>query len=235
MKVVYTGIESSGKSLLLARKAKELVERNSRWFKKTGIERPIYSNLIFSADFEIYAFSQNVPIYYWNNLEDIIYKTECDVFIDELIKFFDSRQWLNLSLDSKHWLTQGAKTGIHVYATSQDFSQVEKQFRLLCNEVYVVSKLIGSPRPMKTAPPVKYVWGVISVRQVDSRSFSGDSASMVSVSVIPSFFFISREDTSIFDTNAKVVPTNPPVKRLREQQVEYLRDGQIIKTGVTYI
>jgi len=235
MKVVYTGIESSGKSLLLARKALELVERNSAWFDKTNIKRPILTNLLFSQDFENYATSRNVPIKYWTNLEDIIYETECDVFIDELVKFFDSRQWLNLSLDSKHWLTQGAKTGIHVYATSQDFSQVEKQFRLLCSQVFVVTKIIGSPRPMKSAPSVNFVWGLCSVRRVDPKSFNGDSTTMKSLDFIPSFFFISKDDTSIFNTNAKVIPTNPPVKRLREQKIEYMKDGQIIKTGVTYI
>jgi len=228
MKIVYTGLESSGKSLLLAREAKRLVRRNAVWYDKTGIMRPILSNMRFSEGFTEYARINNVPIEYWNNLEDIIYRTECDVFIDELLKYFDARLWQALSLDSKHWLSQGAKSGVHVYATSQDFSQVEKQFRILCNKVYVVRKIIGSPRPMKTAPIVKHVWGLCSKRGVDPRSFRGDNASMENTELIPSFFMILREDTSIFDTNAKVVPSELPVKRKRQQVVQFIE-----KDGVT--
>jgi len=229
MKVVYTGIESSGKSLLLAREAKRLVARNSKWFEITGVPRPILSNLKFSQDFFDYAKSKNVPIIYWQNLEEIIYQTECDVFIDELLKYFDARLWATLTLDAKHWLSQGAKTGIHVYATSQDFSQVEKQFRILCSKVYVVTKQMGSPRPMKTAPPVKFIWGLCTMRSVDPRSFKGDNAGMESTSLIPTPFFISKDDTSIFDTNAKVIPSELPVKRKRQQRVQFIeRDGVTI-------
>jgi len=235
MKVVYTGIESSGKSLLLARQAKRLVKRNSKWFNITGIKRPIRSNMLFSKEFEQYAESKNVPIIYWQNLEDIIYEQECDVFIDELLKYFDARLWANLSLDSKHWLSQGAKTGIHVYATSQDFSQVEKQFRILCSEVYVVTKLFGSRRPMKTSPPVKFIWGLCIMKAVDPRSFKGDNASMEQVSFFPSPFFILKEDTQIFDTNAKIVPSNLPVKRLRKQTIEYIENGEVVKTGFKFV
>jgi len=235
MKTVYTGIESSGKSLLLARKAVEIVNRNAKWFKTTGVQRPIRSNMQFSPQFELYAYNKNVPIFYFSNLEEIIYEQECDVFMDELLKYFDARLWANLSLDAKHWLTQGAKTGVHVYASAQDFSQIEKQFRLLCNHVFVVSKIMGSPRPMKTAPVVKTVWGVCSVRAVSPRSFTGDSATMETLDIIPTFFFISKADCNIFDTNAKVVPSNMPVLRKRKQIIEYLDKGQVVKETFRYV
>lgn len=237
MKLVYTGLESSGKSLLLAREAKRLVIRNSKWFAKTGVPRPIVSNMRFEFGFVEYARSMNVPIEYWTNLEDIIYRTECDVFIDELLKYFDARMWQTLSLDSKHWLSQGAKSGVHVYATSQDFSQVEKQFRILCNKVYVVKKIMGSPRPMITAPVVKHVWGICSKRGVDPRSFRGDNATMENTELIPSFFFILRADTSIFDTNAKVVPSELPIKKKRKQTVHFIeKDGvTLAKEGFIWV
>lgn len=235
MKIVYTGIESSGKSLLLAREAKRLVKRNSKWASITGIPRPILSNLRFSNEFFEYAGSKNVPIVYWDNLEEIIYKTECDVFIDELLKYFDARLWVNLSLDAKHWLSQGAKTGIHVYATCQDFSQVEKQFRILCTEVWVVNKFIGSRRPMKTAPPVNFIWGLCFMRSVNPRSFTGDNTTMETIGILPTPFLIMKEDTCIFDTNAKVVPTNLPVKRKRKQIIEYIENGAIVKETFQWV
>lgn len=220
MKKIYTGIESSGKSLQLARQARSLVLRNAKWATITGRPRPIRSNMRFTKIFEEWSLSKGIPIFYWDNLEEITYESECDVIIDEVVKYFDARQWSTLTLDSKHWLTQGAKSGVHVYGSSQDFSQVDKQFRLLCNEVYVISKFIGSRRPMKTAPEVKRVWGICVMRRVNPVSFKGDSVSMETIG-FPSPFLIQREDTEIFDTNAKVVPSELPIKRLRKQILRY--------------
>lgn len=227
MKTIYTGIESSGKSLQLARVAKDLVYRNAKWLKKTGVPRPIRSNMKFSTEFENWARSKDVNIFYYKDLDEIIYHTECDVFIDEIIKYFDARNWANLSLDSKHWLTQGAKTGVHVYGSAQDFSQVEKSFRILCNQVFVVTKIIGSRRPMKTSPKVKRVWGICFIRSVDPKTFKGDSVNMETIGM-PSLFFIKKEDTEIFDTNAKVIPSALSDKKLRKQTLLYEEKGNIV-------
>jgi len=234
MKIVYTGIESSGKSLMLARQAKEIVIRNSKWFKITGVNRPIRSNMKFSLDFETWAHFNNVPIFYYRNLEEIIYETECDVFIDEILKYFDARNWANLSIDSKHWLTQGAKSGVHVYGSAQDFSQVEKSFRILCNQVYVITKVIGSKRPMKTSPPVKNVWGICFIRSVDPKSFKGDSVNMETIG-LPGFFLIRKEDTNIFDTNAKVIPSDLPAKKKRRQRVLYMDGDTIVEEKLIWV
>lgn len=214
MKCIFVGKESSGKSLQLAKKAHALVYRNSKWFDSTGVKRPIVTNSPFHPFFVEWAASLNVPIEDWVNLEDIIHRGECDVIIDEIIKYFDARNWSDLSVDSKHWLTQGAKSGVHVYGACQDFSQVEKQFRLLCNEVYHVVKVVGSPRPMKTRPEVKRIWGVCMLRSVNPASFKTDTPSMEN-NTWPSFFFIKKEDCDIFDTSLKISQGKyPPLQHI---------------------
>lgn len=235
MKVVYTGIESSGKSLQLAKKARSLVVRNAKWFKKTGVPRPIRSNMMFSEEFFEWAKSKNVPIYYWHNLDEIIYETECDVIMDEVLKYFDATQWINITMDAKHWLSQGAKTGVHVYASAQDFSQVAKSFRLLCSEVWVVEKIIGSRRPMLTAPKPWGVWGLCVMRSVDPTSFKGDNATMDDISLFPHFFTIKKEDVNVFFTNQKIVPSNLPVLRKRKQEIEYLDRGEVVKRSEHFV
>ncbi len=214
MKKIYTGIESSGKSLQLAREANNIVRRNARWFKKTGVLRPILTNSPFSDGFVQYAKDKGTEIVNWKNLSEIIFRDECDVFIDEILKYFDARNWQDLSLDAKHWLTQGAKSGVHVYGSAQDFSQVDKSFRLLCNEVYHVSKLIGSARPMKTRPSIGFIWGVCMMRRVNPSTYKGDTASMDSLGM-PSFFPIVREDCEIFNTSLTIIPSEPaPLKKI---------------------
>lgn len=181
--------------------------------------------MALSQSFLDKAKEYGIPIRFWKNLDDIVYQTECDVFIDELLKYFDARRWADLGIDAKHWLSQGAKSGVNVYASAQDFSQVDKSFRLLVNEVFHITKIIGSRRPMKTAPPVKFVWGLCWVREVDPRSFKGDSVTMETMG-LPSIFPIQQSDCDIFDTNAKVIPSDLPKLKHEVRYCEHYGKGE---------
>jgi hypothetical protein len=162
---------------------------------------------------------------YFKNLEEIIYTEETDIFIDEVIKFFPASGSSSLSNEQLHFVTQGAKSGIHLWGASQDFSQVHKQFRLLTNQVYVITKLIGSERPMKTAPPVKLIWGICTKRRVNPLSFKGDSATMEQMEGGLSIFFIRKEDVARFDTSYKIPLSKLPRKKLRRQEEYCDEDG----------
>jgi len=232
-KVIYTGIESSGKSLMLSRKADKIRIRNSRWYKITGLKRIMAFNSPMSADFIKSIENSNSIYLFFKNLDDILYLEECDIFIDEIIKFFPASQ-NSLSNEQLHFITQGAKSGIHLWGASQDFSQVHKQFRRLVNEVYVVKKIIGSRRPMKTSPPVRSIWGICSLIPVDPHSFRGDDASMVEIEsgFNLKFFFILKKDISRFDTSYKIPVSTLPIKRIRKQIEKCEEDGF---TRVRYI
>jgi len=209
-KVIYSGLESSGKSLKLAMKAEELLMRNKRWLKKSGTARPIISNLIFSQAFVERAESAGIKIEYWRNLDELIQYRDCDVLMDEIGNYFDSRSWTDLSLDVRSWLTQAAKCGVEIYGTAQDFAQVDKAFRRLVNELYHIRKVVGSPRPSATRPPVKAIWGVAMVRELESMGYDESKLAFNTKSIIPSIFFIRRKYCEIFDTNAKIAKSKPP-------------------------
>lgn len=217
-KIVWTGIESSGKSLQLSVKAEEILRRNVRWFKKTGIPRLMAFNTPMSPAFIEEIESHGIKYMQFKNLDEILRLDECDIFIDELIKFFPSRGSDSLTQEQLHFITQGAKSGIHIFGASQDFSQVHKQLRRLVNEVYVVTKFIGSRRPMKTAPPVKRIWGLCFIRAVKPDSFKGDQATMESAGM-PSLYFISREDCERFDTSYKIPQSELPIKYVKKQRI----------------
>lgn len=225
MKRVYTGIESSGKSLALAMDLERVAARNAKWLRRTGIARPIVINMALRDSYVAQIRKTGVPIVFWKNLDEILPLVECDIFIDEILKYFDARRWADLSIDAKHWLTQGAKMGIHIYGAAQDFSQVDKSFRLLVNQCFHVTKMIGSPRPMKTAPPVRFVWGLCIQRQVNPTSFKGDSVSMETMG-LPVPFFIHKHYCDIFDTNAKVVPSDLPRLKHEVRYCEHYGKGE---------
>ncbi len=169
MKVIYSGLESSGKSLRLAMTCTKLVYRNSKWLQQSNKIRPIVSNLRFSDEFYKWSVDEmKVPIYYWDNLDDLVKHEQCDVIIDEVGNYFDSHLWQDLSLDVRKWLTQGAKCGIEIYGSAQDFAQVDKSFRRLTNHLFEIKKITGSPRPSATRPPVEKIWGICLSRELES-------------------------------------------------------------------
>lgn len=204
MKVIYTGLESSGKSLRLAKVVEDLCIRNYKWKKQSGVVRPIASNMVFSEDFYNEVTRKlGLPIIYWDSIGDLINLKDADVIMDEIGNYFDSRLWADLGLDERRWLTQGAKMGIEIYGSAQDFAQVDKSFRRLVNELYEVKKLFGSPRPSATKPPVKTIWGVCIIQKLDPNGYNEDKKDFSRYG-FPSFFTIRRKYCEIFDTNQEI-------------------------------
>jgi len=211
-KTIYIGIESSGKSLSLARDIKRIIIRNSKYNKITGRSRAIVSNLRFTKEVEQWAKHVGVEIKYWRDLEELTYLNDCDIIIDEIGNYFDSRRWAELSIDVRKWVSQSAKAGIEMYGTSQRFGQIELSFRGLVDNLQKVTKVIGSPRPTPTRPPVTMIFGICTVRRVNPLSFKDDSP-MGEAEGFPSFFFIAEEDTKLYDTRQIIEVTDLPAYR----------------------
>jgi len=222
MKVIFSGLESSGKSLKLAMLVCDLVARNARWNRIGGTNRPIISNMRFNPVFEQYAHEQGVELRYWNQLEELISYTEADIICDEVGNYFDARMWADLSLDVRRWLTQGAKQGIEFYGGAQDFAQVDKAFRRLVQpgDLVHITKLMGSRRPSATKPPVKRIWGICAVSKLDPQGYDEDKKKFANAG-LPSFFFIRREFCEIFDTRQKIERSAPPPLRHIERVCEF--------------
>lgn len=224
MKKVWTGIESSGKDLHLSIEAEFVLRRNIRWLKKREkqglprVPRTMAFMAPMSKGFIKEIESAGLVYKKFDNLVDILGLSEVDIFIGELIKLFPANGSNSLSREQLDFITQGAKDGVYMYCASQDFSQVHKQFRLLVNEVRLVTKILGSRRPIKSAPRVKRVWGLCMVRSVSPDSFKGDSGTMESIG-FPSFTWIRLEDCLRFDTSYKVPLTTLPPKHVRKQEI----------------
>lgn len=223
MKIIYSGLESSGKSLKLAMVATQIAERNADWneyLREHGKQpRVIFSNMKFSESFENWCFQNGVPLRYWKTLDELIEMDQCDVIIDEVGNYFDARNWQEVTLDQRRWLTQGAKSGIEIYGGAQDFAQVDKSFRRLVNELYHIVKLVGSPRPAATKPPVERIWGVCAVFELNPREYQEDKKEQVEGAIglsLPSFMFIQRRYCEIFDTGQKITKSPPlPLRHIK--------------------
>jgi len=224
-KVIFSGLESSGKSLQLARIAEKVLFRNASWKKKSGIARPIVFNFPVNQAFKDTAEQLGVPLRFLIPMtyDDLVAQRDCDIFIDEIGTYFDSRLWTDLSLDVRRWVAQGAKMGIELYAAAQDFSQVDISFRRLTNELYYISKWFGSPRPAATKPPVKFIWGICAMWEMNPQHYDEKKKEFVfdGFLPIPKFFFIRRHDCELFDTKFFIERSPLPVLRHGEQFCEY--------------
>jgi len=203
---IIEGKPGQGKSLYSARLARQLLKRNKKWFEKSGIKRKIMSNIKFSLDFEREAGKEFLG--YWSSIDEVTKLKNVDLLWDEIATELDSRNFSLLSEDVKRFLSQYRKRGIDIYANTQDFSMIDIRARLMVTRVASLAKLIGSPDPTPTKPPIKKIWGLVMIREV-GEIFSDDPHNKKYMG-IPSFFFIDREDVNIYDTTQDI-PLSPPL------------------------
>lgn len=236
MKIGYTGKESAGKSQLLAVLALDVLARNRKWAekrKKLGlphIPRTMAFDTPMSQKYIDAVEKAGHHYVYFSDFGDMLYTSQLDVFIHEISRWFPQRGSEPLTPDQVEFLTQGAKEGNNIYFACQDFSQVHKTFRYLTNHLYIVDKMFGSDRPIASAPPVKYIYGLIMYRAVEPSSFKGDNITMEAIDEFPSFYFINREDAELYDTSYRVRGVSlPPVKMIEQTYIYVDFTGKEIK------
>jgi len=199
---------------MLAKTAVSVAQRNAKWFKRTGVARPIVSVVPFSDEFKQYVEQDlGIPIVDWSGsnrvLEELEDLTGCDLFLDEVGTYFDSRTFKDLPVSTRLWLAQASKLGVDIYGGAQDFAQVDISFRRLTSQLFYITKIAGSRRPHPTKPPVRWIWGLCAMRELDPVAYDEESKKFAPDG-IPRLFWISRMYCEIFDTN-KRVPRSRPV------------------------
>jgi len=215
MIVVISGLPGAGKSLKLARTVLQVLERNRKWEKKSGVKRLLYTNLKL-APWVMEEFSEYVRE--WEDTQELTRLRNVDVIWDEFATAMDATQWQNMSLELKRWLQQHRKFGIEIYGTTQDFAQVDKSFRRLVSDLIHVTKLIGSRDKSNTMPDVKTIWGLCTVRTLDPQKYDEAKSKFENTGMLPQFMWISRKDIEVYDTTAEVkVGHYPPLRHIARE------------------
>jgi hypothetical protein len=210
---VYVGLPGSGKSLRTAEILLQLLKRNARYYKSSSIKRKIYSNLRISPELEK---KYDGLIEYWSDPAELVKLRDVDVIWDEVATYLDSTQWQNVPLELKRWLQQHRKFGVDIYCNTQDFPMIDISMRRLVSRVFLMKKLLGSRDKSATRPEVKTPWGVISMREVDSDSFTTDKTDYRFIST--SFLFIRKHLCNAFDTTQEIKTGKyPPLRHIRRE------------------
>lgn len=213
MMVVWTGRPGAGKSYFLGQTSIDILYRNRAWYEKTGIKRPLKSNLAFNPEIEA-EFTSRDPrvgsfIEYWVDPMQVVRARDCDVAWDEIASHLDSARWADTPAEMKRWLQQHRKFGVEIYATAQDFAQVDiAAKRVVSNLIYII-KIAGSGDPSPTKPPVKYIWGVNITYDIDPATYD-EKKSKIMLSGFPSFHLITREGVEVFNTRQEIKGTEFP-------------------------
>jgi len=229
MKIIYSGLESSGKSLQLAMRAEAIMIRNVKWKKRSGKARQIWTNTPFSEAYVEYGKKEGIEVHVWKDLEELITKRDCDIFIDEIGTYFDARFWADLSIDVRRWIQQGAKMGIELYGACQDFAQVDIAFRRLTTQLFQITKIIGSGRPSPTKPPIKRIWGFCHMVELDPRAYDESKKKFMGAGLLNWFtgwFTIQRRYCEMFDTRFFLEKSKPvPYKHVQRFCEHYGEPG----------
>jgi len=176
--------------------------------------RLLYTNLKFGKHIEDYY---KRYIVYWQDLRQLTVVRDADVAIDEIATYFDARLWETLSLEMRRWLSQHRKFGVDIYGTSQDFAQVDKSFRRLTSDLLYLTKLMGSRDISSTKAPPRFIWGLSMVRELDPTVYD-ELKSKFAGTGFPSFMWISKKATEVFDTSAEVKLSSAlPLKHLEKE------------------
>lgn len=203
---MHVGLPGHGKSLISAKKLRWILFRNWRWYKKTGKIRKIYSNLKLSPVWE-----KRYPgflEYYWDPIQ-LVHLEDVDIFIDEVARYFDARDWEKLLPEVKTFLQEHDKVGINIYANTQVPLSVDVAFRRLCENIFCVTKIVGSRRPSPTRLPVKIIWGFVWIRRIKRASFHKeiqDAQFETELFSIPRIAWIGRSACALYDTRQKIRP-----------------------------
>ena len=202
---ITEGAPGQGKSLYTASVVEELCYRNKKWHEKGYPIRKIVSNIKFSESFES---EWKDYILYWTDTAEIVKMRDCDIIWDEIATELDARNFANLSVELKRFLSQYRKRGIDIYANTQDFSMIDARARLMINSVRTLTKICGSRDISATKPPPKHIWGVVIIRDV--LNYREINPEKKEYDPFFSWLIISRSLVDIYDTTQDIALGDPP-------------------------
>lgn len=226
---IATGLPGASKSYITAETSVELVHRNRRWFKRTGIVRPVVSNLVLSPEFtelansvidveldgKIVSSEGQEFLKYWEDPEELPHLKNCDVIWEEMGAHVDSRSWEQLPLSLRRWLQQHRHRGVNIWGNCQDFADIDIAVRRLVQNLVYLTKLAGSRDPSPTTPPLRWIWGIVAKVQLDPRNYQEDKK--LSSGVFAGFTFITRKGVELYSMHNDIRPGKYPPLQHRER------------------
>jgi len=194
------GRPGNGKTLYTCRKIYQLCERAEKIKRDYGLDRKVWVNLPLSPAFrERYQDT----LVFWENPMEFIFQKGIDVVYDEIAVDFGASAWKDTPKDLKDFFAQHRHLGVEIYANTQDYKDVDINIRRRVARAILLRKMMGSPDPSPTMPPIKHVWGWVVGRSVDPQQAEDDQKIEMDLleQIIPTeSFLITKFLCDMYDT-----------------------------------
>lgn len=217
----------SGKSLKQADTTLYLLHRAKRNVKKYGLPlREVWCNFHLSKKYE-QKYKDNLR--YWSVPQEMIFvdwpnnkvkRRDFDLVWDEMAVELPSDKWKDIDPAIRRFFAQHRKRGVEIYGNTQDYMMLDINARRMATSVFRCHKLIGSRDPSSTLPPVKHIWGIVFIWQLDKQSIRQDDQKQIKLTIMPEILWISKELCQAYDTTEDIDQST----KNRLMHVEYACD-----------
>lgn len=204
--ILRVGLPRSTKTYAMVDSMLNVLQRNKKWYenKKTKDKRQVYTNLNLSEDIKK-KYSGYINFFrtekeFQNVIDNV---TDSDLFIDEISIFYDADAYATIPTSYKVFLTQYAKVGNTIEATTQDASQLYTRARRKLTAIYHHVKIVGNSSPSPTRPKIKFIWGmyfIFSARFI----MSAEGELELKSGIFPTPHFIYKDVVRAYDTRQKI-------------------------------
>jgi len=173
---IITGRPGSGKTYILAKKAKE--------FLKQGLQ--VYAN--FHLNY------QGDNLHYFHEFTDLLSVKNGIIIIDEAQIYLNCRLWDRLDPQFQYKLQQHRKHGLDIWGAVQHINRIDVVMRELVAKYYEVKKLGPSEKPGGELP--SRIWGLFIMREYDPLDATKKRRSAFGTALI----LMKREICEFYDT-----------------------------------
>lgn len=133
---------------------------------------------------------------YVDIIEGFAMPNDCVILIDEIQKYANSRNWQNLSEFLYFIFSQGGKSNMRLFWTSQDTSRVDKTLREVTAYFYLISRIF--PDDPKTAvDKLRFIDRFITI---DRYTTNFDISFRANKNVKRTLGFISKKFYAFYDS-----------------------------------
>jgi len=205
----------SGKSLAQAEEALFLMHQAQHLHKKYPHlpVREVWCNFDISEKYK-----KKYALHYkrWYHPLEMIFKDyadkgtdgevrrDFDCMWDEMAVELPSDAWKDTHPEIRRFFAQHRKRGIRIYGNTQDYMMLDINARRMATSVFRCYKIIGSRYPSATLSPIKIIWGLVLVWELDLSSIRKDDADQKKATLIPNFLWITKSLCDIYNTSEDI-------------------------------
>jgi hypothetical protein len=88
-------------------------------------------------------------LFYWTNIHEWEHFEKGNILVDEAQRYFNARQWDQLSTDTEIKLQQHGKEDLNIWGTTQHYSRIDITLRLLVEQFYIIQTILGKANNKK--------------------------------------------------------------------------------------